>query len=101
MYDPMTVTYRALGNHRRRLIFEAIWESARQKPPRGGARPFATITELARRLKLAQPAVSQYVEKLVRGRLVDIKRLGNVHLCIPNEETVRQMRDYFGDFLRE
>jgi DNA-binding MarR family transcriptional regulator len=99
MYDPMTRMFRALGNHRRRMVLEIIWEHARQKPGKS-PRPFATITEIARRLRIAQPAVSQYVDKLVAAKLVDIKRVGPAHLCIPSDENAARLRDYFADLLR-
>lgn len=100
MYDPMTKMFRALGNHRRRLVLELILEAAGQKSTRTGGRPYATITEIARRLKIAQPAVSQYVDKLVAAKLVELKRMGAAHLCIPVDESVARLRDYFGGLLR-
>lgn len=101
MFDPMTRMFRALGNHRRRMVFEIICEHARQRPSsRGAARPFATITEISRRLRIAQPAVSQYVERLYTAKLVDIKRVGPAHLCMPNEENTARLRDFLADLLR-
>lgn len=99
MTDPLTSTFRALGNARRRLILETVWKAATSSGPRSAGRPYATITDLARRLRISQPAVSQYVDRLVRAGLVEIKRVGAAHLCIPNDESVRKLLAYFEDLL--
>jgi len=99
MYDPLTRMFRALGNHRRRLCLELIYEAAREKGGRG-ERPFATVTEISRRLKIAQPAVSQYLDKLVAVKLIEMKRVGAAHLCIPVEESAARLRDWFADLLK-
>lgn len=95
MYDPLTKMFRALGNQRRRMVLEMICDAARTK--QGRPRPFATVTEIARRLKIAQPGVSQYVEKLFNAKLIDIKRAGPAHLCIPVTENIARLRDVLGE----
>ncbi|MBI2930198.1 MAG: winged helix-turn-helix transcriptional regulator [Planctomycetes bacterium] len=96
----MTCFFRALGNHRRRTVLELILEAAQEKPARSGVRSFITVSEIARRLRLSQPAVSQYVDKLVTAKLVEIKRLGAAHLCMPNLESIARLRDYFQGLLK-
>jgi DNA-binding transcriptional ArsR family regulator len=92
-YDIVTRQFRALGNHRRRMVLEIIWEHSLQKPGKA-ARPYATVTEIARRLRLSQPATSQYVERLAAVKLVDVRRVGPAHLLIPNADTVSRLRGW-------
>jgi DNA-binding transcriptional ArsR family regulator len=57
-------------------------------------RPHTVGGELARALRVTQPAVSQHLQVLRRARLVQGRREGTRHIHAPDPQGVRQLREY-------
>lgn len=73
----------ALGDPTRRAVFERL------------ARGPRSVGELARRLPVSRPAVSQHLKVLQRAGLVTHRRAGNRRLYQVDPDGVAALRDYF------
>lgn len=72
----------ALADPTRRALYDRL----RRRPH--------TVGELARALRVTQPAVSQHLRVLRQARLVQGRREGTRHIHAPDAEGVRQLREY-------
>jgi DNA-binding transcriptional ArsR family regulator len=76
----------ALGDPTRRAVFELL-----------ASGPLA-VSELAQRLPVSRPAVSQHLRVLLAARLVDVKPVGTRRLYQLDPRGVAAVRDYFDTF---
>jgi len=76
----------ALGDPTRRAIFEALAEQ-----------PWA-VGELANRLPVSRPAVSQHLKVLKDAGLVTDRKAGNRRVYQLDPQGVGALRDYFSEF---
>jgi DNA-binding transcriptional ArsR family regulator len=79
----------ALGDPTRRRIFERL----RRGPQ--------SVTQLARRLPVSRPAVSQHLRVLKEAGLVSERREGTHRYYRVDADGVGELRDYFDDFWSE
>jgi DNA-binding transcriptional ArsR family regulator len=76
----------ALGDPTRRAVLAVL---------EGGARP---VGEIARRLPVSRPAVSQHLRVLKEAGLVRERRQGTRHLYSVDAEGLRALRAYLGRY---
>lgn len=79
---PVPPALAALADPTRRALFDRLRR-----------RPYA-VGELARALRVSQPAVSQHLRTLREARLVRANQEGTRRLYQPDPEGLRQLRDY-------
>lgn len=79
----------ALGSETRRRIFEMI-----RAAPRG-------VSDIAARLPVSQPAVSQHLRILRDARLVDVERRGRRRIYHARPEGLEPLRSYLAAFWDE
>ena len=85
MLAPME-TMAALGDARRREIFEML---------RAGP---SSVAELAQRLPVTRPAVSQHLRVLKDAGLVTHRTVGTKHMYQVDPTGIALLRDYFDSF---
>ena len=73
--------FKALGNRRRRAVFQAVWKAGSGERHGAGRARGVTVGEVARRAGLPQPTVSLYLQRLVEAGLVQTARAERTVLC--------------------
>jgi DNA-binding transcriptional ArsR family regulator len=76
----LTKLFKALGNRRRRAVFQAVWKGSGERHGAGRSRG-VSVGEVARRTGLPQPTVSLYLQRLVEAGLVRTGRAERAVLC--------------------
>lgn len=86
----LTKVFKALGNQRRRAVFQVIWRSGSGERAGGrrGAQGGCTVGEIAVRTGMPQPSVSLYLQRLSEAGLVRTMRLHRSVVCTVNPEAL-------------
>lgn len=92
----LTKVFKALGNRRRRAVFQAIWKAGPGER-RGRRRGGITVGEVADRLGYPQPTVSLYLQRLVEAGLVRTTRTERTVVCEVEPAALRAIADFARD----
>lgn len=83
----LTKIFKALGNRRRREVFQVIWKA-------GGRREkgrSCTVGEIAAHTGMPQPSVSLYLQRLTEAGLVRTTRTQRSVVCQVNPAALRAL----------
>jgi DNA-binding transcriptional ArsR family regulator len=95
----LTKIFKALGNQRRRAVFQVIWRAGSGE--RGGAKRGCTVGEIAARTAMPQPSVSLYLQRLTEAGLVVTRRQHRSVVCTVNPEALAAVGAWARDPGRE
>ena len=86
--------FKALGNPRRRAVFECVWNrrgSGERGARRGGG---VTVGEVARKLGFPQPTVSLYLQRLAEAGLITMTRRQREVYCAAEPSALKAIAAY-------
>jgi DNA-binding transcriptional ArsR family regulator len=95
----LTKVFKALGNQRRRAVFQVIWRAGSGE--RAGTKRGCTVGEIAAKTGMPQPSVSLYLQRLTEAGLVVTRRLHRSVMCTINPEMLASIAAWARDPGRE
>ena len=90
----LSKAFKALGNPRRRAVFECVWKT-RGSGERGARRSGGvTVGEVARKLGFPQPTVSLYLQRLADAGLITMTRRQREVYCAAEPAALKAIAAY-------
>lgn len=90
--------FKALSNPHRLQLFLEIRKEHQRLAEEEAERNVCFLAPLAEALGIGAPTVSHHLKELVNAELVETEKEGKFVLCKPNEETLAEIKDVFGQF---
>ncbi len=99
----LTKVFKALGNRRRRAVFQVIWRAGSGERAHGkrGAHGGCTVGEIAAKTGMPQPSVSLYLQRLTEAGLVRTERAHRSVVCTVDPDALAALIAWARDPGRE
>jgi DNA-binding transcriptional ArsR family regulator len=99
----LTKVFKALGNRRRRAVFQVIWRAGSGERAHGkrDAQGGCTVGAIATKTGMPQPSVSLYLQRLSEAGLVTTTRTHRSVVCTVNPDALAAIAAWARDPGRE
>jgi len=91
--------FKALSNPHRLHLFLAIRKEHQRLDEQEAEKKVCFLAPLVEAMGIGAPTVSHHLKELVNAELVETEKEGKFVVCRPNEETLKEVKQIFGEIL--